>query len=253
LKKIFLYAALVLLFIGIIAIFGTINMKSEIVDWDNKETLARKTGSELDQTAGSWSISGNFSSGRKLRVVIQPGPLWQAQEVTYQYAYIKLPVSIYDPHGGETKVNVVFTKPTDPYSKQENLQFDHVELISKSDGLTFEEADKLETRNGTDFYNDFWAIVEFDGNYTVTVFRTWGVFDPPAVFRLESLPIWWEYPYWFVTVAGGCLVFIALLLLLMIIWKSRQPKFRYKIKTDVKKAICLEQFFKVGKLFIFRV
>lgn len=231
LRKNLLAVSLVLLFIGVVIVSATVNAKRRVkID---SEVLAERFGWQLDKTAGSWSISGNFSKGRKLRVVIQPGD-W-AGEPAPGYAYMELPVSIYDPHGGETRVKVVFTQPVDPFSPTSILQFDHVELESKGDGLTFEDIDKVETRNGTDWYNDLWAIVEFDGNYTVTIFRTFGVTEPPDIFKLESLVVGWEYPYRFFTFAGGCLIIVGLLLLLMWIRKRKQPKFRYKVKTNVNR------------------
>jgi len=234
LRKDFLVSALVLLFIGIVIVSVTVNIKRRITISETE--VEKKTSTHLDKTARSWSISGNYSKGEKLYVVIQPGDNWYGEpQEAGPYAILKLPVSINDPLGRETKVYAVFMQQIYPTTGP--LQLDHVELNSSSEGLTFEEVDKAETVNGTGWYNRLWAIVEFDGNYTVTVSTTWGVVGPPRLIELKSLVVGWEYPYWFVTVAGGCLVFIALLLLWIGIWKSRQPKFRYKVKTDVKKKL----------------
>ena len=230
-RKDLLASSLILLFIGIVTISVAASIRAEVIV--SRDEVKEVTGSQLDKTASSWSISGKFSKGRKLRVVIQPGELWRGEPAP-GYAYLKLPVSIYDPQGGQTNVTVVFTMPVDPYSNI-YLQFDHVELEHKSSGLTFEETDKIDTVNGTEYYNDLAAIVEFDGTYKVTIFRAPGVGDPPSIFKLESLVVEWRYPYLFAIVAGGCLIFAALLLLIWT-WKIKQPKSKSrKVRTSIKR------------------
>lgn len=229
-RKDLLALSLILLFIGIVTISVAASIREEVIV--SRDEVKEVTGSQLDKTASSWSISGKFSKGRKLRVVIQPGDLWFG-DYAPGYAYLKLPVSIYDPQGGQTNVTVVFTMPVDPYSNI-YLQFDHVELEHKSSGLTFEEIDKIDTVNGTEYYRDLAAIVEFDGIYNVTIFRA-GVGDPPSIFKLESLVVEWRYPYLFAIVAGGCLIFAALLLLIWT-WKIKQPKSKSrKVRTSIKR------------------
>ena len=229
-RKDILASSLILLFIGIVTISVAASIRAEVIV--SRDEVKEVTGSQLDKTASSWSISGKFSKGRKLRVVIQPGELWRGEPAPGGYAYLELPVSIYDPQGGQTNVTFVFTQSTNPFSQVDHLQLDHVELEHKSSGLTFEETDKRDIVNGTEYYRDLAAIVEFDGTYKVTIFRAPGVGDPPSIFKLESLTVEWQHPYLFAIVVGGCLIFAALVLLW--IGKIKQTRFRGKVKTSVK-------------------
>jgi type II secretory pathway pseudopilin PulG len=222
-RKDLLAVAIILLLAGVITISVTANVKEEKIIENTQ--VARKTASDLDNTASSWSISGNFTKGRKLHVIIQPGKNWMAEPAP-GYDYLDLPVSISDPQGGETRVKVTFT--TDPFGIHD-LQIESVEMVSDGGGLTFEESNKIQTINGTDFYNEAGGIVNYYGVYNVTVYRSMGVTTPPSILGLDSLLIEVEYPYWFVTVSGAGLIVIGVSLL---IWVRKSPQRKRIVKRN---------------------
>lgn len=219
-RKVLFAVAMLLLFSGVIIVSATANIRQEKIIETTK--VARKVASVLDEAASSWSISGDFTKGRKLHVVIQPGRNWVGESAP-GYSYIILNVSIRDPQGGETLVRVTFTADAmGTYS----LQIDRVEVVSDGGGLTFEESDKFDTVNGTDYYDELWGIVNYSGSYNATVYRAAGVFSPPSILGLDSLLIEVEHPYLYVTVLGAGLIVISACL---VIWGQKSSHAKRRI------------------------
>ena len=213
----------VLLFIGVVATSIAVGIQQENVI--SSERLGHEIAYDLKDMI-SWSVYGNFSEGRRLRVVIQPGRDWMAEPAA-GYNYLNLPVTIRDPNGKDTKFIVEFTQ--DPYAEH-NLEPSSVEVVSNGGGLTFEKSNELETINGTVYYEELAGITNYRGVYNVTVGRTFGVFGPPEILDLYSLEVEMVYPYWFVIVAGVASM-VAGVFLLIWVWKNPKKKKRLKSGT----------------------
>ena len=224
LRRELLVLGTVLLFIGVVATSIAVGIQEENVLCSDR--LDHKIAYDLKNMT-SWSVYGNFSEGRRLRVVIQPGRDWIAEPAA-GYNYLNLPVNISDPNGKDTEFIVEFTQ--DPYAEH-NLQPSSVEVISNGGGLTFEKSNELETINGTVYYEELAGITNYRGVYNVTVGRTFGVFGPPEILDLYSLEVETVYPYWFVIVAGVASM-VAGVFLLVWVWKN--PKNKKKLKTDAR-------------------
>jgi hypothetical protein len=227
-RKDFLAVALILLFVGMILVSATANIQEERT-LENTE-VARKVGNDLNATASSWSIAGDFTKGRKLRVVIQPGDNW-IPEPAAGYDYLNFNVSIRDPQNGVTWLKVTYTKAAIDVDVH-TLSIESAELLVDGGGLTFEESDRLESATGTNIYDQIWGIVRFSGRYSVTVYASIGVYGPPSILELFSLLNEVQRPYLLVTVLGAGLI-VAGACLLIFGQKGVQHKKR-TVKKDQK-------------------
>lgn len=211
-RKELLVLGIALLFVGVVATSVAANIQEEKVvsiDWEKKPIRV-------------WSVSGNFSKGRKLRVYIAPGKDWRG-EPQGGMDIVNFSVTICDPQGGKTELRAIFS--SDPFASEPKLQPHAVQLVSNDGGLIFQKANELETIGETVYYGEISGIVNYDGPYNVTVYRTFGIFGPPEVLGLESLWVEKEYPYWFVIVMGVGFM-VAGVFLFMWAWKSPKHKKR---------------------------
>lgn len=223
-RKGLLVLGIALLFIGIIATSGAANIHEEKII--SREEVDRKTATMLENMT-SWSVSGSFSKGEKLGVVIQPGRNWMGEPAP-GYHYLILPVTIRDPWGDETKLKVKFT--TDPFGIHP-FGFDSVELVSDGGGLTFEKSDETETIIGTTYYQGISGIVNYDGVYNVTVHRAIGVFGPPEILKLERLLTEKVYPYWFVSPMGVGFMVAGVFLSIL---ARKSPRHKRRLKASAR-------------------
>lgn len=219
-RKELLVLGIALLFIGVVATSIAAGIQEENVI--SREVLDWKNALMLDNMT-SWSVYGNFSEGRKLRVVIQPGRDWTGEPAP-GYNYLNLPVTIRDPKDKETRLRFEFT--SDPMGEG-HLQPSSVEVVSNGGGLTFEKSDELETINGTVYYEELVGIANYNGVYNVTVGRTVGVWGPPEILELQSLEVEKVYPYWFVVVTGVAFMIVGVFLW---IWVWKNPKNKKRLK-----------------------
>ncbi len=209
----------VLLFIGVVATSIAIGIQEENViseDW-------------AETNFNAWSVSGNFTKGRKLYSYIQPGDFWSA-EPQGGINILNLSVTIRDPEGGKTELRAIFS--SDASAPDPKLHPHAVQVVSNDGGLTFEKSNELEKIDGTICYKEIRGIVNCDGVYNVT-FHGAGPYTPlpPAVIGLQSFLTEKFYPYWFVIVAGVASM-VAGVFLLVWVWKN--PKNRKKLKTDAR-------------------
>ncbi len=218
-RKDLLVLGVILLFVGIVAVSTAANIEEEKIVL--RETVGRKTASELINMT-DWSVSGNYSKGRRLRLVIQPGNDWMA-EPAQGYHYIIVNVTICDPEGDKTQLRVEFRKDA---MAVHNLELFSVEIISSCGGLTFEKSNEL-TINGTTYYWEISGVANYDGVYNATVGKSWGTFGPPEILKLESLVVERSNPYWLVIPVGVGFM-VAGLFLLVWVWKSSKHKKRAK-------------------------
>lgn len=215
-----LVLGVILLFVGIVAISTTASIEEEKIV--SRQTVGRKTASELiDMT--DWSVSGNYTKGRRLRLVIQPGNDWMAEPAP-GYHYVILPVTICDPEGDEMQLRVEFRKDA---MGVHNLELFSVEIVSSCGGLSFEKSNELETINGTIYYWEISGVTNYDGIYSATVGKSWGTFGPPEILRLESLVVERSNPYWYVIPVGVGFIGSGLFLLVWV-WESSKHKKRAK-------------------------
>ncbi|MDH5448227.1 MAG: hypothetical protein OEX01_04400 [Candidatus Bathyarchaeota archaeon] len=207
---------IILLFVGLIVTSAAVSSQQEKVV--SRDDVDKKL--DLLTNATFWWIAGNFSKGRRLYLSMQPGPGWTAEPPSvYEMYLLKVPVTITDPHGEETRLFAIFG--TDPKSTQSDVvRFWGVNLTSNDGGLIFEKSNEFQMV-GITYYQEISAIVTIDGVYNATVNRNIGVWSPPSILLLQSLLIENEYPYWFVIPIGIALMIAGVSLS---IWVTKHPK-----------------------------
>jgi len=219
-RKELLVLGLALLFSGIIATSMAVNIQGEKII--SREPATSKHAIDLENQP--WSVSLNFSKGRKLYAYIVPGKYW-CGEPTPGMNILNLSVTIIDPKGSETRLRVIFS--SDPLAPEPKLQLHAVQVVSNEGGLVFEKSNVLETTDGTTYYREISAIVCYDGSYNMTVTPTFGTLGPPAALGLQSLLIEKVYPYWYVILMGVGFMVAGVFLL---IWVWKNPKYKKRRK-----------------------
>jgi len=225
-RKGLLVLGIVLLFIGIIAASVAANIQEEKII--SREEVDKKTATVL-RNMTNWSVSGNFTKGRKLYSYIQPGGDWRATDPEPGINFLRIKVTIRDPNGGETELKAIFS--SDPIAPEPKLQPHAVQLVSNNGGLTFEKSNELETIDEVTYYNEISGIVSLDGPYNVTVYPTFGTIGPPSILGLQSLLAEKRYPYWFVISMGIGFVVAGVFFL---IWARKSPRHKKRLKASIR-------------------
>ncbi len=194
----------------------------------SREQVDRKTATILENMT-SWSVSGNFTKGRKLYSYIQPGRDWRASDPEPGIHYLRVKVTIRDPNGGETELKAIFS--SDPIAPEAILQPHAVQVVSNNGGLTFEKSNELETIDEVIYYKEINGIVSHDGLYNVTVYPTFGTFGPPTILGLQSLLTEKVYPYWLVIPIGVGFVVAGVFLS---IWARKSPRHKKRLKASAR-------------------
>jgi len=227
-RKELLVLGIALLFIGIIATSVAANIQEEKIF--STEEVDKKTATMLRDMA-SWSVSGNFTKGRKLYSYIQPGVNWRASDPGPDINFLKVKVTIHDPNGGETELKAIFS--SDPLAPEPVLQPHAVQLVSNNGGLTFEKSNELEKIDEVLYYKEISGIVNSDGPYNVTVYPTFGASrtDPPSILGLQSQLTGKEYSYWFVIPVGAGFVVAGVFLSVR---ARKSPQHKKRLRTGIR-------------------
>lgn len=220
-RKEWVVFGIILLFIGLIITSATASIQQERIN--ARVELDHKTDStDLFNNVSDWWIAGNFSRGRRLYLNIQPGrnPEWTTEPPTLHNLIYPLyvPVTITDPHGGETKLRVIFGSY--PSDLEQHVSFWAVNVTSNDGGLIFEKSNEWQI-DGITYYQELRAVVNYDGIFNATVHRALGMWGPPSILSLESLIIEIEYPYWFVIPIGATFMIVGVFLS---IWATKFSK-----------------------------
>lgn len=167
----------------------------------------RTTNSRIvAQTHTSWEVRGNFTEGKRLKLVIAPGDFWMANDRTdeYDFQHLAVYVNIIDSYGGKVEFEAIFgSVPTESGLNPALLLF-LVKPLSNTASLTLEESNVKVTINGTVYYETIGGTVNYGGEYRAVINDTiTAVPYEPVSLTLYEETVGQEKPYFFLVPVGA--------------------------------------------------
>lgn len=181
-KKSWLISGISLLLIGLI-------VTSVMATWQEQKVISRRT---VDGGLDKEEVSGNFTHGNRLSLVISPAQDWSMildETDEYPFKHFAADITIVNPYGGETQLEAIFVSPPNYQTGKTSLTLFLVKPLSNNAELIFEKSNEKTEVNGTTYYNSISAIVKYDGFYNVSIYPV------PHALNLYEETLGKEYPF----------------------------------------------------------